>query len=220
MTPLRIIKGAAAVLPIANIDTDVIIRIERLTAGDDSRLGEYAFEGLRFRSDGSKNPDFPLNRKEWRGAPILLAGENFGCGSSREGAVLALAGMGIRCIIAPSFGEIFHANCFQNGILPIRLNSAQTDLLMTASCENLGRFAVDLAEQTIRVPGIPVISFEVDAFRKAGLLAGLDDIGITLEQIDIITRWQERDRLNRPWVWDPMTAADELATSTEIKRAP
>ncbi|WP_208511213.1 3-isopropylmalate dehydratase small subunit, partial [Variovorax paradoxus] len=121
MQPFTLLRGAAAPLSIDNVDTDLIVRIERLTSLARGELGPWAFEALRFRADGSEDPDFVLNQPRWREAPILVAGRNFGCGSSREGAVWALLARGIRCVIAESFGDIFHANCFQNGVLPIRL---------------------------------------------------------------------------------------------------
>uniref|UniRef100_B0T6M5 3-isopropylmalate dehydratase n=1 Tax=Caulobacter sp. (strain K31) TaxID=366602 RepID=B0T6M5_CAUSK len=199
-TPFVTLTGTAAVLPLANIDTDIIIRIERLTEGDQSRLGEYAFESLRYRDDGSDDPDFPLNRPEWRGAPILLAGPNFGCGSSREGAVTALAAMGIRCVIAPSYGDIFYANCFQNGLLPIRLDSEEIDRLIAAA-ERLEPMTVDLEAQTVAAGVIAALPFEIDPMRRESLLTGLDDLGRTLRDADLINTWQAADWQERPWIW-------------------
>lgn len=204
MMPFTVVTGPAAVLPIANIDTDIIIRIERLTEGDQSKLGDYAFESLRYRSDGSEAPEFPLNRSAWRHAPILLAGHNFGCGSSREGAVTALAAYGIRCIIAPSFGDIFFANCFQNGVLPIRIAEADVLRLMAVSEAGQGAFAVDLTGQRITASDGTVLQFDVDPLRRESLLTGLDDLGLTLRDAAMITAWQARDRVARPWVWEPV----------------
>jgi 3-isopropylmalate/(R)-2-methylmalate dehydratase small subunit len=129
MQPFRTVTGIAAPLLRANIDTDMIIPVQRLVGASRDGLGPYGFERFRYLADGSDNPEFPLNRDAFRNAPILLAGENFGCGSSREGAVWTLMGMGLRCVIAPSFGDIFHNNCFQNGLLPVRLPE---DLIPTA----------------------------------------------------------------------------------------
>lgn len=204
MTPFTIVTGPAAVLPIANVDTDVIIRIERLTEGDQSKLGDYAFESLRYRSDGSDAPDFPLNRPAWRHAPILLTGPNFGCGSSREGAVTALSAYGIRCVVSHSFGDIFYANCFQNGLLPVRLTEAEMAALIAASEAGEDNFRVDLVEQTITAPDGRRIAFDVDPMRRESLLTGLDDLGLTLRDTEKIADWQARDRTTRRWAWAPV----------------
>ena len=204
MTPFTVVTGAAAVLPIANVDTDIIIRIERLTEGDQSRLGDYAFESLRYRSDGSDAPDFPLNRPGWRHAPILLAGPNFGCGSSREGAVTALAAYGIRCVVSNSFGDIFYANCFQNGLLPVRLAEADVLSLMALSDAGQEDFTVDLVDRRIIAPDGRSIGFDVDPMRRESLLTGLDDLGLTLRDTATIAAWQGRDRATRSWAWEPV----------------
>ena len=199
MEPFTQLTGIAAPLMLANIDTDVIIRIERLTAGDRSTLGHYAFEPLRYRPDGSKAPDFVLNQPAFSGAQILVAGANFGCGSSREGAVWALLGVGIRCVIADSFGDIFFANCFQNGLLPIRLRAVAVAKL--ARHAELGTpFAIDLTAQTVSVAG-EVHAFDIDPRRRQSLLEGLDDVGLSLKQMDVVRAWQTRDQTQRPWVW-------------------
>ncbi|NKJ00963.1 3-isopropylmalate dehydratase small subunit [Novosphingobium sp. SG707] len=201
MPPFTIVAGQAAPLLQANMDTDVIIRIERLTAPDQTRLGDYAFEMLRFLPDGSENGTFVLNQPRFREAPILLAGANFGCGSSREGAVTALAGRGIKVVIAPSFGDIFHANCFQNGLLPIRLDTA-TIAALAAEVEVCDMpMTVDLSEQTITTPCGRTIAFDIERRRREALLLGLDDIGQTLRLREAIGAWQAADRIKRPWIW-------------------
>jgi 3-isopropylmalate/(R)-2-methylmalate dehydratase small subunit len=200
MEPFTTLTGAAGHLSRANVDTDVIIRIERLTAQARNDLGRFAFEALRYREDGTEEPSFIFNQPAFRGAPILLAGDNFGCGSSREGAVTALRGMGLRCVIAPSFGDIFFGNCFQNGVLPIRLPATQIDAL-AATCANGEPLTVDLVQRTIRSPDGQMIPFVIDPLRREGLLHGLDDIGLTLHDDALIRAWQAADRLRRPWVW-------------------
>jgi 3-isopropylmalate/(R)-2-methylmalate dehydratase small subunit len=199
MESFTILTGLAAPLMLANIDTDVIIRIEHLTAGNDSILGRYAFEALRYFPDGSERPDFVLNQPAFRGAPILIAGSNFGCGSSREAAVVALLGLGIRCVIADEFGDIFFSNCFQNGLLPIRLGPGEVAELSHRAAEG-EIFTVDLAAQTIKVTGI-LYPFAIDARRREALLEGLDDLGLSLKQMELIRAWQRRDRATRPWFW-------------------
>jgi 3-isopropylmalate/(R)-2-methylmalate dehydratase small subunit len=206
MQPFTVVSGPAAPLMLANIDTDVIIRIER-PSGDRAALGRYAFEALRYLPGGAENPDFVLNRAPFRGAPILLAGPNFGCGSSRETAVWALQGLGVRCVIAGGFGDIFFANCFQNGILAIRLaGAAVTGLARKA--EQGATFEIDLDAQTITVDN-DQLAFDVDPQRKAALLAGLDDVSRTLAAMAEIRAWQQQDRVQRPWVWGPIERPDD-----------
>lgn len=202
MQPFTVLRGPAAPLPIDNVDTDLIIRIERLTSLQRHELGLWAFESLRYRHDGSENPDFVLNQTPWREAPILVAGRNFGCGSSREGAVWALLARGIRCVIAESFGDIFHANCFQNGVLPVRL-PADALARVRAACAPQAAWTVDLHTQRIVLPDGAALAFEVDPLRRAALLEGLDDIGRTLQLRESIDAWQARDRAARPWIWQP-----------------
>jgi 3-isopropylmalate/(R)-2-methylmalate dehydratase small subunit len=201
MTPFQIETGMAAPLMRPNIDTDVIIRIERLTQGDRKALGPFALEALRYRPDGGEDPDCVLNQPKFRGAPILITGANFGCGSSREGAVTALIQMGLRCIIAESFGDIFYSNCFQNGLLPIRLDAATVGRLAAQALACEAPFAVDLVCQEIISPTGEAIAFSVDPMRRDSLLAGLDDTGMTLRHADEITAWQAADRQQRPWIW-------------------
>ena len=201
LQPFAELTGPAAWLPRANLDTDIIIRIERLTAPDAKETwGRYAFEALRYRPDGSENPDFILNQPAFRGAPILLAGDNFGCGSSREGAVNALRAMGIRCVIAPSFGDIFFNNCFINGLLPIVLPQA-TVASLAAACADGQPLKVDLSQGTLTTADWTITPFAIDPMRREGLLQGLDDVGLTLKDDEVIRHWQQADRAKRPWVW-------------------
>lgn len=197
MKPFITVTGVAAPLLQANIDTDVIIRIERLTEGAD--LGHYALEAIRYLPDGSLNPKCVLNETRFTRAPILLAGRNFGCGSSREGAVTALMGMGVRCVLAPSFGDIFYGNCFRNGLLPIELAEAAIEKLAAQARD--GDFTVDLTKQVVIAPSGEVITFSIDPLQRDALLEGLDEIGLTLKSADAISAWQNADRVNRPWVW-------------------
>jgi 3-isopropylmalate/(R)-2-methylmalate dehydratase small subunit len=207
MQPFTTLTGPAAWLPRAHVDTDVIIRIERLTTiSDRSQLGPYAMEALRYREDGSEDPGFVFNQPAFRGAPILLAGENFGCGSSREGAVWALQGMGVRCVIAPSFGDIFFNNCFQNGMLPIRLAPDAIEAL-ACLCAGGAAMAVDLTQRTLTAPDGSAQPFAIDPLRREGLLHGLDDIGLTLKDDALIRAWQAADRERRPWAWPAGQAA-------------
>jgi 3-isopropylmalate/(R)-2-methylmalate dehydratase small subunit len=194
------LTGRAAPLLLANVDTDVIVRIERFTNEPREALGRYAFEALRYRPDGGEDESFVLNRPPYRGAPILIAGPNFGCGSSREGAVWALQGLGIRCVIAPSFGDIFFSNCFQNGVLPIRLPLAQVNAL--AALAETGRsFTVDLERCVLLTPDGSSLPFQVDSLRRQSLLEGLDEIGLTLKHADAIAAWQAADRAAHSWRW-------------------
>ena len=204
MDKFTVLDGIAAPLMRENVDTDVIIRIERLVSLENVDLGKWAFELLRYRPDGSENPDFILNQPRYRASRILLAGRNFGCGSSREGAVVAILGMGIRCVIAPSFGDIFFGNCFQNGVLPIALPQAEIDKLAQEARDSTqgATFTVDLEQQEIRTPGQRVVPFTVDPNRRRALLGGLDPISTTLLRESDITAFQQRDREARPWVYD------------------
>lgn len=200
--PLSLVEGVAAPLPLANIDTDVIIRIERLTTGNPAEIGRFAFEALRYLPDGSDNPDFILNRPGYRDAPILLVGPNFGCGSSREPAVTALLRCGIRAVVSHGFGDIFYANCFQNGMLPVRLPEEQVLALMAQAETAPAVFSVDLLACEVRGPGGVVYPFTIDPQRRDALLAGLDDIGLTLRDADAIAHWQADDLIERPWIWE------------------
>ena len=200
MQPFTVVSGRAVPFLRANVDTDVIIRIERLTSLGKDHLGAFALEAVRFRADGSEDPDCVFNEAAFRGAPFVLAGPNFGCGSSREGAVWALQGLGVRCVIAPSYGDIFYSNCFQNGVLPIRLPLAQVEAL-AEQASNGSPLTVDLEKRTIAAPDGTRITFAIDPLRREALLHGLDDIGLTLKDDTLIRSWQERDRADRPWAW-------------------
>jgi 3-isopropylmalate/(R)-2-methylmalate dehydratase small subunit len=200
LQPFTVVSGPAPYLPQVNLDTDVIIRIERLTALARDALGPYCLEALRYLPDGSEDSGFVMNQPEFRAAPFLLAGENFGCGSSREGAVWALQGIGVRCVIAPSFGDIFFSNCFQNGVLPIRLPIGVVES-MAAQCASGAPLTVDLEQSKLQAPDSEPISFTIDPLRREALLYGLDDIGLTLKDDALIRDWQTRDRSARPWAW-------------------
>jgi 3-isopropylmalate/(R)-2-methylmalate dehydratase small subunit len=197
------LEGVAMPLMRQNVDTDVVIRIERLVNLSKDELGPYCFESIRYRADGSENPDFVGNQAPYRGAPILLAADNFGCGSSREGAVWALMGMGVKAVIAPSFGDIFFNNCFQNGVLPVALPLAEVERLAeeTRAAPGNARVTIDLERQVVVSPRGREIRFDIDPKRRKGMLEGLDDIGITLGYQDRIAAWQAKDRTERPWVW-------------------
>ena len=197
------LAGTAAPLMRANIDTDTVIRIERLTNATPPETAPWLFEALRFDAAGDADPDFVLNRPEFADAPILIAGENFGCGSSREGAVWALKYSGIRCVIAPSFGDIFANNCFQNFVLPVALPPDQVARLAAQCASGNARVTVDLERQLVISPFGEAMPFEIEAIRRDALLQGLDEIGLTLQQTDAITAFQTQDRRARPWVWQP-----------------
>lgn len=197
------LSGTAAPLMRPNIDTDVIIRIERMTGATPEQMGPWALEALRFRPDGSEDPDFVLNQDPFRNAPILLAGANFGCGSSREGAVWALMQYGVRCVIAPSFGDIFQNNCYQNGLLPVVLPAEQVERLAGQCAGGNARVTVDLRQQLVFSPHGEPMPFRVDALRRDALLQGLDDIGLTMGRMADIAAFRTRDRAERPWVWLP-----------------
>jgi 3-isopropylmalate dehydrogenase len=196
------VAGAAAPLMRINIDTEVIIPINRLIGNKRGDLGPYCFEPWRYSGDGVENPDFVLNQPRYRNAKILVAGDNFGCGSSREHAVWSLAAFGFRCVIAPSFGDIFYWNCFQNGVLPIRLPETQVKAL-AAEIEAAGQPAVtvDLETQIITAPSGRTIAFTTDPERRAAMLEGLDEIGMTLKLDAGIRAHQDRDRESRPWMY-------------------
>ena len=201
--PFTTLSSIAAPIMRTNIDTDVIIRIERLVGNSvRGHLGKWAFGSLRYLPDGSENPAFILNREPYRQAEILVTGPNFGCGSSREGAVWALQEMGIRAVIGSGFGDIFHANCFQNGILPIVVDKEIVDGLAAEveSTQGAGRIGIDLEAQTITAPSGKRHHFEIDPRRRAGLLEGLDEIALTLQRDDEIRAFQSADLTSRPWI--------------------
>jgi len=197
------LTAIAAPIMRSNIDTDVIIRIERLV-GNSIRgtLGKWAFGSLRYLPDGSENPAFILNREPYRQAEILVTGPNFGCGSSREGAVWSLQEMGIRAIIGSGFGDIFFANCFQNGILPIIVDKEIVDSLAAdvEATQGAGKISVDLEAQIIVSPSGKRHTFEIDPRRREGLLQGLDEVALTLQRDDEIRAFQATDREARPWI--------------------
>lgn len=202
MQPLITVSGPAAPLMAANIDTDVIVRIERLSALGKDELGPFAFEAWRYDDDGRERSEFVLNRPAWRGAPILLAGPNFGCGSSREGAVWALNAIGVRVVIAPSFGGIFRTNCYQNGTLPLVLPAETVESLAgIARQQPDAPFTVDLERQVVVPPNGAPVAFQIDGLRRRALIKGVDDLGLTAEYAPRIAEYQERDRAARPWVW-------------------
>jgi 3-isopropylmalate/(R)-2-methylmalate dehydratase small subunit len=186
----------------SNVNTDIITPAERYVRAARHEFGEIAFAPWRYREDGSDDPDFVLNQAPWRGAPILLAGPNFGCGSSREGAVWALNQIGIRCIIAPGFGGIFANNCYQNGMLPLALPAETVEAFAEiARTQSEAPFTVDLERCVVVPPNGEPVPFQVDELRRQSLLTGLDDIGMTLARRAEIDAFQSADRATRPWVW-------------------
>jgi 3-isopropylmalate/(R)-2-methylmalate dehydratase small subunit len=202
MEKLQHIDGVAAPLMRANIDTDIITPGKRIATTERDKMGEIAFEPLRFNDDGSENPDFVLNQDRYRGAQVLVTGPNFGCGSSRETAVWALHGLGIRCVIGESFGDIFYNNCFQNAVLPIRLSAEEVAELATEIGPDRNNLSlqIDVAAKTITAPSGKVIHFELAADRQQALLQGLDDISQTLQHADAIADFQSNDRAARAWI--------------------
>jgi 3-isopropylmalate/(R)-2-methylmalate dehydratase small subunit len=208
-------EGLVAPMDRANVDTDLIMPKQFLKSIRRSGFGPNLFDELRYLDEGVPdadnstrplNPDFPLNFPRYQGASILLARENFGCGSSREHAPWALVDYGFRAIIAPSFADIFRSNCFKNGLLPIALDSSVVDRLFAALYENEGfRLSIDLERQVVEGSGFDGIAFEVDAFRKDCLLKGLDDIGITLQSEEAIRRFETGHKELFPWVFDKVS---------------
>ena len=201
MQKFTTLTGVAAPLPMINVDTDKIIPKQYLKTIERTGLGKALFDELRYNTDGSEKPDFVLNQPAYRKAEILVAGENFGCGSSREHAPWALLDFGIRAVIAPSFADIFHSNCFKNGILPIALPAEIVAQLMDdARKGSNARLTIDLAKQTITRPDGQVVHFEIDQFRKHCLLDGLDDIGLTLKKESAIAKFEDRRKQAQPWL--------------------
>ncbi len=194
------LTGVAAPLPIINVDTDMIIPKDYLKTIRRTGLGTGLFAEMRYNEDGSENPDFVLNKQAYRNTSILVAGDNFGCGSSREHAPWALLDFGIRCVISTSFADIFYNNCFKNGILPIVVSQSDLDKLMDdASRGANATVSVDLEAQEIRGPDGGVITFDVDPHRKHCLINGLDDIGLTLEKAAAIDTYEKTLAETRPW---------------------
>ena len=195
------LSGVAAPMPLINIDTDMIIPKVFLKTIKRSGLGVNLFDEMRYDDDRAEIPDFVLNKAQYRNAEILVAGDNFGCGSSREHAPWAIKDFGIRCIISTSFADIFYNNCFKNGVLPIILPQEQVDALMKdAEKGSNARIDIDLADQTVTSSDGDVYSFEVDAFKKHCLLNGLDDIGLTMEKVGSIDNYEAKLSSERPWV--------------------
>ena len=195
------LTGVAAPLPMVNVDTDMIIPKQFLKTIERTGLGANLFDEMRFDREGNELPDFVLNRPAYRAAEILVAGENFGCGSSREHAPWALLDFGIRCVIAPSFADIFFNNCFKNGILPVALPQDAVDALMEDAEKGANaRITVDLEAQTVTASDGETYTFDVDPFSKRCLLEGLDDIGLTMERASDIDAFEEKARSLRPWM--------------------
>jgi 3-isopropylmalate/(R)-2-methylmalate dehydratase small subunit len=201
MQKFTTLTGVAAPLPMRNVDTDMIIPKQFLKTILRTGLGKSLFFEMRYDQAGKEVPDFVLNQPAYRKAQILVTGENFGCGSSREHAPWALLDFGIRCIIAPDFADIFYNNCFQNGILPIKLPQSEVDKLMDdASRGSNATLTVDLEAQEIRGPDGGVIKFDIDPFHKHCLLNGLDNIGLTMEKQKAIQAFEEKAQAARPWL--------------------
>lgn len=195
------IQGVAAPMPLVNIDTDMIIPKVFLKSIQRTGFGKNLFDEMRYNRDGTEIEDFVLNKPQYRNAEILVAGDNFGCGSSREHAPWAIADFGIKCIVSTSFADIFYNNSFKNGILPIVLPQEQVDILMAdAEKGENARMTVDLEAQEITTSDGEVIKFDVDPFKKHCLLNGLDDIGLTLEKADSIKTFETKAAQERPWV--------------------
>lgn len=201
MEKFTTLTAIAAPLPMANVDTDKIIPARFLKTIKRTGLGVHLFDTLRYDDAGRERPDFVLNRVPYRQAQILVAHENFGCGSSREHAPWALLDFGIRCVIAPDFADIFHNNCFKNGVLPVRLPREVCDLLMQdARLGGNARLTIDLARQVVVRPNGEEIHFEIDPFRRHLLLNGLDDIGQTLQHAPQIDAYEQRQREEQSWL--------------------
>ena len=201
MDKFTTLTGIAAPLPLINVDTDMIIPKQFLKTIQRSGLGKNLFDEMRYTTDGAEIADFVLNKPAYRNAQILVGGDNFGCGSSREHAPWALLDFGIRCVIAPAFADIFYNNCFKNGILPIVLPQEIVNQLMDDAQNGANAtLTVDLENQTITRPDGQTVTFEVDAFRKHCLLNGLDDIGLTMEKSAAIESFEAKAAQDRPWV--------------------
>ncbi|MBL8712820.1 MAG: 3-isopropylmalate dehydratase small subunit [Alphaproteobacteria bacterium] len=194
------LKGPAAPLNMVNVDTDAIIPKQFLKTIERTGLGKFLFNDLRFTPDGAEKPDFVLNKPAYRHAQILVAGENFGCGSSREHAPWSLLDFGIRCVIAPSYADIFYNNCFKNGILPLVLPKEQVEELMKDAEAGL-ELTIDLQKQTVTGGNRKEYKFDIDPFRKKCLLNGLDDIGLTLEKEKTISTFEDAQKKTQPWLY-------------------
>ena len=199
MEPFETIKSIPAPLPMINVDTDMIIPKQFLKTIKRSGLGINLFHELRYDIQGNIKNDFVLNWDPYKTSKILIAGSNFGCGSSREHAPWSLLDFGFKCIIAPSFADIFYNNCFKNGILPIRLDQEKVNILMTEA-KNKNQLTINLDEQKIILADENVIDFDIDPFRKKCLVEGLDDIGLTLQKKDKISKYEESIKSSHPWI--------------------
>lgn len=201
MEKFKTVTGVAAPMPIINIDTDMIIPKQFLKTIKRTGLGVHAFAEMRYNEDGTENPEFVLNQVGYRNASIIVAGDNFGCGSSREHAPWAIGDLGIKVVISTSFADIFYGNCFKNGILPIVLPQEQVDLLMDDARRGANAtVTVDLVNQEISGPDGGTIKFEIDGFKKHCLLEGLDDVGQTLQKEASITAFEAKMAEATPWV--------------------
>jgi 3-isopropylmalate/(R)-2-methylmalate dehydratase small subunit len=203
MQSFTVLEGPAAPLMRPNINTDIIIRIERLRDLERDELGPYAFESWRYRPDGTEDPAFVLNKPQYRQARIMISGENFACGSSREAAVWALQSFGIRCVIAPSFGPIFFSNCFQNGVLPVILPPEVVEGLAAEveATQGKGRITIDLRRCVVISPSGKEAAFTIDAMLREGMLEGLDQIELTRAREPQIAAFEARDRASYPWIY-------------------
>ena len=196
------LTGTAAPMNMINIDTDQIIPKLHLRTIKRTGLGKVVFEELRFNTDGSEKPEFVLNQEPYRDAQIIVAGDNFGCGSSREHAPWALLDFGVRCVISTSFADIFYNNCFKNGILPVTVSKDELEALMADAADKENpELTVDLESQQITRPNGAKIKFKIDEFRRDCLLNGLDDIGLTMQKAEMIDTFEEKQRQQQPWLY-------------------
>jgi 3-isopropylmalate/(R)-2-methylmalate dehydratase small subunit len=201
MDKFTVLEGVAAPLKMINVDTDMIIPKQYLKTIKRTGLAKGLFSELRYRDDGSENPDFVLNKPAYRTAKILVADDNFGCGSSREHAPWALLDFGIRCVISTQFGDIFYNNCFKNGVLPIKVSPQDLEKLFDDAERGANAtLTIDLPKQEIRGPDGGVVKFDIDPHHKHCLLNGLDDIGLTMQKKDKIAGFEEKAKAARPWV--------------------
>ena len=203
MKKFDILKGIPATLSMINVDTDMIIPKQFLKTIKRTGLGKSLFFEMRYDENGNKIENFVLNNKPYDKSSILITGKNFGCGSSREHAPWALLDFGIRCIIAPSYADIFYNNCFKNGILPVKLSNKETDALLQKTTNDPSiKFKIDLKSQSIRIEKNKIIKFEIDQFRKHCLLNGLDDIALTMKKVRQIDRFERNQKKNQLWLWN------------------
>jgi len=198
--PFTVVRSRATPLLVPNMDTDVIIRVDRMMSTDPTTLAQWAFESIRYDANGEPTVGCTLNAPEFVGSEILLAGDNFGCGSSREPAVWAVMGLGFRCVVAPSFGDIFASNCLTNGVLPILLPSDAVEELADWASK-LKEIEVDLPRQEVRV-GSSSWSFDVGRVHKLMLIDALDEMSLAVRQLESVEQWEVRDRRERSWAWN------------------